>query len=351
MFPRPLSPRSTVCAGCDSPPRGSPRAGARPRRRDGLAHLVLASQAVDDGREAREQCLEQLTVGRREIVRRPGQQCHARTVDAHVCARQLVRRQRSPLPSANTTRTRTAPSARPTTRAASRRRRPGEQPVRQVEADLRLRYALPSRAAQGRQRCTVQPTGTAPSATKTMSTTTSSVQWILNDPVGSVKNELSDQEPHDRGDEARPGKARACQPPDGDDQARCHGREVGVRGTRDVRRPHRRRSPPVPPGSRTVRVYGADLVEALHGARRGPDHVRHLVEDVHDIGDADERARRARSVAALGGEEGSGRVSLRRGVDQRREGRRVRYRSGQHVRVPGTGSAGGIRCGRRSASR
>ncbi len=43
-------------------------------------------------------------------------------------------------------------------------------------------------------RCTVQPTSAAEAA-NTKSATTSSVRWILNDPVGSVKNQLRAKNP------------------------------------------------------------------------------------------------------------------------------------------------------------
>ena len=84
-------------------------------------------------------------------------------------------------------------------------------------------------------------------------------------------------------------------------------------------------------------VDGADLASNLRGPRSRRDAVRRLVEDVHDARDAHERAlgRGSGCVDALGAD--ARREALRRGVDQRRRGRRVRHRHRQHVRVLGLG--------------
>ena len=72
--------------------------------------------------------------------------------------------------------------------------------------------------------------------------------------------------------------------------------------------------------------------------RRGRDVVHRLVEDVHDAGDADQRARGARVAGRRAGRRRRrGRAALRRGVDERGEGRRVRDRHREHVRVLGLG--------------
>ena len=72
--------------------------------------------------------------------------------------------------------------------------------------------------------------------------------------------------------------------------------------------------------------------------RPGRDAVHRLLEDVHDARDARQRARGARAgcVAALG-DERRRRAPLRRRLDERRGGRRVRHRPGEHVRVLGLG--------------
>ncbi|CAA9253512.1 MAG: Glucose-6-phosphate isomerase, partial [uncultured Corynebacteriales bacterium] len=107
----------------------------------------------------------------------------------------------------------------------------------------------------------------------------------------------------------------------------------GVRGAAAVRR--RRDQLPLrlqPRPGRPVREH--------QGPRPGQHAVRRLLQDVHDAGDADQRdrgpalaARRAR----VRRRRRRGQQALRRGVDQRREGRRVRDRHRQHVRLLGLG--------------
>jgi len=90
-----------------------------------------------------------------------------------------------------------------------------------------------------------------------------------------------------------------------------------------------------------------------HPARRSRAHAVHRrVEDVHDPGDPDQRTHGARVAARQARRRPrGGRPALRRAVDQRQGGRRVRHRHRQHVRVLGLGSAAAIRYGARSASR
>ena len=75
------------------------------------------------------------------------------------------------------------------------------------------------------------------------------------------------------------------------------------------------------------------------------------VEDVHDARDADQRAHRARWLLAALKDEKAVATALRRRVDQRREGRRVRHRHRQHVRVLGLGRRPLLATTRRSACR
>ena len=58
----------------------------------GFAHLLLQAEPVDAGREPGDERFQQLAVGRRERLRRAGEQRDARTVDAHVRAVGLVGR-------------------------------------------------------------------------------------------------------------------------------------------------------------------------------------------------------------------------------------------------------------------
>ena len=68
------------------------------------------------------------------------------------------------------------------------------------------------------------------------------------------------------------------------------------------------------------------------------DAVHRQLQDVHDARDADQRPDRPR-LAARGPGRGRrrGRAPLRRRVDERREGARVRHRHREHVRVLGLG--------------
>ena len=81
-------------------------------------------------------------------------------------------------------------------RCAARRRRRRRSSSRFVRS--RRTLASASRCSAVRRsverRCTVQPTSAADAA-NTTSATTSSVRWILNEPVGSVKNQFSDKKP------------------------------------------------------------------------------------------------------------------------------------------------------------
>ena len=72
--------------------------------------------------------------------------------------------------------------------------------------------------------------------------------------------------------------------------------------------------------------------------RSGRDAVRHLLEDVHDARDDDQRPHRPRLGAPGTRRRPEGRrEALRGGLDQRREGLRVRHRHRQHVRLLGLG--------------
>ena len=70
---------------------------------------------------------------------------------------------------------------------------------------------------------------------------------------------------------------------------------------------------------------------------RRRDAVHHLVQDVHHARDAHERAFRASVGVAAARRRGRDREALRRGLDQRGEGVRVRHRHRQHVRLLGLG--------------
>ena len=68
------------------------------------------------------------------------------------------------------------------------------------------------------------------------------------------------------------------------------------------------------------------------------DALRRLLEDLHDAGDDDQRPHRPRMVAGRPRRRRGGRrQALRRGLDQRRGGLRVRDRHREHVRVLGVG--------------
>ena len=71
--------------------------------------------------------------------------------------------------------------------------------------------------------------------------------------------------------------------------------------------------------------------------RSGDDARHRRVEDLHDPRDDDQRPRGPRRGWWPGARRRRRRPSLRRGLDQRREGRRVRHRPGEHVRVLGLG--------------
>ena len=71
--------------------------------------------------------------------------------------------------------------------------------------------------------------------------------------------------------------------------------------------------------------------------RAGRDPLRHLLEDVHDARDDDERALGARVDARGARRRGRGREALRRRLDERGRGREVRHRPGEHVRLLGLG--------------
>ena len=85
-------------------------------------------------------------------------------------------------------------------------------------------------------------------------------------------------------------------------------------------------------------VDGTDFAECDARPRPGGDAVRRLLEDLHHAGDDDQRAHGARvALAGLRRRGGGGRQALRRSLDQRRGGREVRHRHGEHVRVLGLG--------------
>ena len=86
------------------------------------------------------------------------------------------------------------------------------------------------------------------------------------------------------------------------------------------------------------------LERRLHRLRRGDarprpgrDALRHLLEDVHDARDDDERALGAGVGARRARRRGRGREALRRRLDERGRGRDVRHRPGEHVRLLGLG--------------
>ena len=83
-------------------------------------------------------------------------------------------------------------------------------------------------------------------------------------------------------------------------------------------------------------VDGADIHAVLRAARSGGDAVHRRLQDVRHDRDAHQRPHRA-GVAGRRARRGRRPRSLRRRVDQRRAGRRVRDRHRQHVRVLGLG--------------
>ena len=70
-------------------------------------------------------------------------------------------------------------------------------------------------------------------------------------------------------------------------------------------------------------------------ARRNAVH--HLLENVHDAGNADQRARRARLVPRLGERRIGRQQAFRRRLDERKGSDEVRHRYRQHVRLLGLG--------------
>ena len=156
-------------------------------------------------------------------------------------------------------------------------------------------------------------------------------------------------------EERRPGRARG---------ARQDGRLRRPRPQRRVERPHRqahqergqhrhrRLGPRARDGLRgaaSLQRSLADLPVRLqrrrHRPRRsdarprpGRDALHRFVEDVHDAGDDDQRAQRARLVARRARRRREGRgEALRRRLDECREGVGLRHRHGQHVRLLGLG--------------
>ena len=115
---------------------------------------------------------------------------------------------------------------------------------------------------------------------------------------------------------------------------------------------HRRLRPRAGDGLRgapALQRSGADVPLRLERGRDGPrrghprprpggDSLRRLLEDLHHARDDDERPERPGVVArrARRRPEGGG-APLRGGLDQRREGGRVRHRHRQHVRLLGLG--------------
>ena len=81
------------------------------------------------------------------------------------------------------------------------------------------------------------------------------------------------------------------------------------------------------------------------------DAVRHLLEDVHDARDDDQRPLGARVGARRARRRGRGREALRRGLDQRRGGVRRSASTPPTCSGSGTGSAAATRWTRRSACR
>ena len=100
-----------------------------------------------------------------------------------------------------------------------------------------------------------------------------------------------------------------------------------------------------PPLQRALDDLPVRLERRRHRPRRGDarprpggDALHRVVEDLHDAGDDDQRAERARLVAARARRRREGRgEALRRRLDERREGVRLRHRHGEHVRVLGLG--------------
>ena len=98
-------------------------------------------------------------------------------------------------------------------------------------------------------------------------------------------------------------------------------------------------------------VDGAHIARHAEAARSRDDAVHRRLEDLHHHRDDDQcRRRRARWIAEALGETAVG-APFRRRLDRARQGRRLRHRSRTASSASGTGSAGAIRSGRRSACR
>ena len=108
------------------------------------------------------------------------------------------------------------------------------------------------------------------------------------------------------------------------------GPEMAYRALRPLQRP--RPALPLRLQRRRRRLHRGDA-----GSRRRRDAVHRRLQDVHDARDDDQRRRRARLAARQARRRERGRQALRRRLDQRRGGARVRHRHRQHVRVLGLG--------------
>ncbi len=93
------------------------------------------------------------------------------------------------------------------------------------------------------------------------------------------------------------------------------------------------------------------LLRGDAGPRSGGDAVHHRVEDVHHARDDDQRAHRPRLVTGRRSGRRGRREALRRGLDQRRRGRRSSGSTPRTCSSSGTGSAAATRTTPRSVSR
>ena len=114
------------------------------------------------------------------------------------------------------------------------------------------------------------------------------------------------------------------------------------------------RARPVRPAgpARPFRLQRRRRRHRRHAARpRSLAHdVHHLLEDVHHPGDHDQRRQRPRLDRAEAGREGGVRP-FRRGLDETRQGRRIRHRGQPRVRLLGLGRRPLFRSGRALACR
>ncbi len=97
-------------------------------------------------------------------------------------------------------------------------------------------------------------------------------------------------------------------------------------------------------------VDGAQALGCARAGRSGHDAVRGLLEDLHDAGDTEQRADRAR-LAGRGAGRGGRQAAVRGRLDQYRGNGRIRDRSRTRASRCGTGSADATRSGPPSGCR